>query len=279
MVNSIRDRLSAEDTVSEIKLLLTQDSKKVCILVEGIDDQKLFRPLVSSNSDVLESYASTKGIEEIVHSHFQGNKRVIGIRDRDYLVASDTEQCFFCDYSCAEMMIVSLDSCFDRVYSNHYHGQMDSHEVRLYCLKHLEKLSKLRKLNYTLGWKVNFKGIKPAKYYCKDIDLMNKSIVSGINEMNANNPIDLIREKACNELPPCESAHDYLMITNGHDFLNLFCKVATNKQGQESIRGIETTLRGTFGFNEFKNTVLYKSLLEYQKRNGITIVYEDDQKV
>ena len=71
MVNSIRDRLDEADTISEIKLILTHDRDTVCVVVEGEDDQKLFRPLLSSNSEIFQSYTSNTGVDEIVQNHFK----------------------------------------------------------------------------------------------------------------------------------------------------------------------------------------------------------------
>ena len=273
MVNSIRDKLDEADTISEINLTLNHNPNNVCVVVEGEDDQKLFRPLLTENVEIFQSYASNTGVDNIVQNYFYGNRRVVGIRDRDYLISPVNDQCFFCDYSCAEMMIVSVDSCFDRLYCNFYKtGRMNSEEVRLHCLERLEKLSKLRKLNYICGWSIKFDGIKPSKHYKIDIDAMNSEIVCDLNTINSNNQIDATRETACNALPKCTSLQDYLLITNGHDFVNLFCKVATNAHGQAALKSIETTLRGAFGVNDFKCTVLYNNLYAYQTSNNIHIV-------
>lgn len=275
MVNSIRDKLDEADTISEIILILNHDKDKVCVVVEGDDDQKLFRPLLSNNSEVFQSYASNNGVDELVHHHFRGNKRVIGIRDRDYLSKPINEQCFFCDYSCAEMMIISVENCFDRLYSNFYKGgTMNSSELRLHCLERLEKLSKLRMLNYRHNWGINFKGIKPSKHYKININDMNKAIVLDINSKNASNQIDATREELYEAIPKCSNLHDYLSITNGHDFINLFCKVATGLHGQASLKEIAAAMRGTFGIDDFKTTMLYKNLLTYQRANNITIISE-----
>lgn len=273
MVNSIRDKLDMADTISEIKLTLNHNKDNVCVVVEGEDDQKLFRPLFADNVDVFQSYASNAGVDEVVQNYFLGNKRVIGIRDKDYLSVPINDQCFFCDYCCAEMMIISIDNCFDRLYCNFYKtGRLNSEEVRLHCLERLEKLSKLRMLSYTSSWKVCFDGIKPSKHYKASITDMDRDIVDDLNIMNPDNQIDTSRETICNALRKCTSIEDYLFITNGHDFVNLFCKVSTNGHGQASIKAIETTLRGTFSLNDFKITKLFSELNTYQTINNIIIV-------
>ena len=163
MVNSVREKLDEADTISEIHLMLGHNKNIVCVVVEGEDDQKLFRPLLSDNVEIFQSYASKIGVDKIVKDHFPRNKRVIGIRDKDYLTKPVNKRIFFCDYCCAEMMIISLNSCFERIYSNFYKkGILDSDSLRLHCLKRLEKLSKFRQLNEKNGWHIRFDGIKPG---------------------------------------------------------------------------------------------------------------------
>lgn len=273
MVNSVREKLNEEDTISEIRLMLGYSKSTVCVVVEGEDDQKLFRPLLSENVELFQSYASKIGVDNIVKKHFPRNRRVIGIRDKDYLVKPVSKKSFFCDYCCAEMMIISLDSCFERLYCNFYKKQtFDSNTLRLYCLEHLEKLSKLRQLNEQNHWNVVFDGIKPGKHYKDDISVMNAELLAELNTQNPTNPIDSAREAICNSLPTCSTVNEYLSITNGHDFVNLFCIVCLDKHSKTGIETIEATMRGTFGKDDFRQTMLYTNLFTYQKSKNVRIV-------
>ena len=65
MVNSIKEKLDKADTISEIRLMLGHSKDTVCVVVEGADDQKLFRPLLSENVQLFQSYASKNGVDEI----------------------------------------------------------------------------------------------------------------------------------------------------------------------------------------------------------------------
>ena len=273
MVNSVREKLDESYTISEICLMLGQNKNKVCVVVEGEDDQKLFSHLLSENVEIFQSYASKIGVDSIVKNYFPKNKRVIGIRDKDYLTKTVDKRSFFCDYCCAEMMIISLDSCFERLYCNFYKkGTLDSNSLRLHCLEHLEKLSKFRQLNEQNDWHICFDGIKPGKYYNDDVSIMNADILSDINKQNPTNKIDSSRESLCSALTKCTKIDDYLDITNGHDFIHLFCVVCLDKHNQYSIKEIETTMRGTFGKEEFKQTILYSKLRKYQENNKLYIV-------
>ena len=273
MVNSIREKLDETDTVSEIRLMLGHNKNTTCVVVEGEDDQMLFTPLLSKNVDLFQSYNSKNGVDKIVTQYFPKNKRVIGIRDKDYLDRPVNKRSFFCDYCCAEMMIISIDSCFERLYCNFYKKRTyNSEALKLYCLKHLELLSKYRQLNEQNQWKVCFNGIKAGKHYHDDIDIMETEILQEINAQNPTNCIDDSRMSKHSALPKCTSESDYLNITNGHDFIDLFCKVCTDKHTNTCIDSIKVALRGTFGKEEFKQTTLYSNLLTYQTKKKLRIV-------
>lgn len=271
MANSVRDKLDEIDTVSEIKLLLAHDKKCVCVVVEGEDDQRLFGPLLEKNVELLQSYASKNGVDEIIKKYFPKNKRVIGIRDKDYQTKPVSRRIFHCDYCCAEMMIVAIDDCFKRVYFNFYRGkQYNFVELRLHCLERLETLSKLRKLNEVALWRVKFDMIKPGSLYDDDKRQMNSNIITVLNGCNQANPIDGTRIALCAKLRPCITIDDYLNITNGHDFINLLLHMCNNRNC--SIKSIESSLRSTFGIAEFRQTILYKSLYNYQSTANLDIV-------
>ncbi len=273
MVNSIKDCLNDTDVISEITLLLGQSRNAVCVVVEGEDDQKIFRPLLSNNVMLFRSYSGKNGVEDIVKNRFASNKRVVGIRDKDYLVHTSNPRLFFCDYCCAEMMIIAIDECFERLYSEFYGvGVFTYEQLRIYCLKHLEMLSKYRQLNEHHDWKIKFDGIKPSKMYMDSISDMDTKILNEINCQNPDNQIDTARQAYYNILPECTSLPDYLDITNGHDFVNLFYKVCTGKHGNNGIALISSSLRSTLGKSEFKKTLLYTNLFNYQQNKKIKIV-------
>jgi len=272
MVNSIRDHLNEEDTISEIKLMLGQSKDVVCVVVEGEDDISLFNSLLLENVEVFQSYGSCIGIDEIIKTYFPKQKRVIGIKDKDYLKKPINKRIFFCDYSCLEMMIVSLDDCFDRIYSNCYKkSEYNSKELKLYCLKHLEILSKLRQLNFLLQWGIKFDGIKMSNCYNHDVSIMNTNIITEINKQNSNN-LDHNKLEKTQELPECIDEKDYLNITNGHDFISLFNVMCKSKKAAFSNRTAGIVLRSTFGKEEFKKTELFSNLVDYQQEKGLSIV-------
>ena len=273
MVNSIKEKLNETDTISEIRLMLGHDKNNVCVVVEGESDQALFRALLSNKVILFQSYSSKIGVDNIVKKYFMRNKRVIGIRDKDYLKKPISSNCFFCDYSCVEMMILSIDSCSERLFCNFYKGStFDKDTIKKYCLERLELLSRLRQLNELKKWKIHFDGIKPGRLHNINISVMEKSIVNEINLQNPSNIIDQKRKNLCAKYSKCTSIKDYLQITNGHDYINLFCEICKKHYKGVSITSIEQAFRTSFGPSEFKLTKLYNSLHEYQIKKHLSIV-------
>lgn len=60
-----------------------------------------------------------------------------------------------------------------------------------------------------------------------------------------------------------------LNIINGHDFLNIFYKLAESNE-----REFWRFTRGAYSGDIFKKTELYKKLLEYQNKNNLKILNE-----
>lgn len=273
MVNSIKSNLSEEDTISEIKLLLGQPNI-VCVLVEGEDDVKLFSPILSKNVCILESYGSIGGIDVLINTFFSKKKRVIAIRDRDYCEGPMNDQIFFCDYSCAEMMIVSIESCFERIYVNYaLDGEIGINELKRECFERIKVLSIFRKLNYENEWKIRFDGIKPGKYCEKSISETEKDIIDDLNTLNPDNRLDEEKMKHYYSRKEKDySIEEYYCLANGHDFINMLFHLCSRCHNKYGIDQMERSLRETFGLEEFKQTLLYKDLLNYQTMNDLCIV-------
>ena len=272
MVNSIIDNMDLSALLSEIHLAIGYPHS-ICVVVEGVEDCKLFFPLFKSSVYLVNARNGKNKVEDII-THFMGEKKVIGIRDRDYQTSPISNQIFYCDYCCAEMMVISQNSCFERAYSSFYKEKiMNPEELRLYCLKHLEFLSKFRMCNEKHDWHIRFDGIRVGCCYCDDINIMNQNLKAEMIRVNEDNPISEEFTEIIQQQRNCDSLEDYLTITNGHDFTKLFREVCyLNGNHNLSIENVEDTIRATFGVYEFQNTSLYQKLSEYQTNNDLNIV-------
>lgn len=273
MVNSIRAQLDPATTISEIRLMLSQNANCVCVVVEGDNDEKLFCQLLTPNVEMFQSYSGKAGVDDIVKNQYVHSKRVIGIRDKDYGQHPSCDRVFFCDYSCAEMMIVSSDSCFRKTYVNTYlMGPYSYDQLRFHILSCLEKLSIIRMLNEKHHWGIILSGINPGRHYDSNQLTMDASIINEINNKNQSNKIDAYREGQCNSQSKCTTLQDYLEITNGHDFIQVLRLICEKNHQKHSIKEIEIALRSSFSDDAFRRTSLYAQLTSYQNANQIAIV-------
>lgn len=271
MVNSIWDNIDINATIAEIQIAKNHPNI-IIVVVEGSDDIRLFNPLLCSSVYLINAKTGKTSVEKIVVQFPE--KNVIGIRDKDYQKYPICNKVFYCDYCCSEMMIIAQNSCFDRVYSSLYNGKIsDPKELRLYCLRRLEFISKLRKCNEENDWGIKFDGIQIGKYYCDNIEKMKEIIIDRLKSINPGNSIFPEAIQTVEKIPKCYDINDYLEITNGHDFLSLLMDVC-KKEGYHnlSLDTVKNTVKSTFGINEFKNTSLYYNLKAYQINCNINIV-------
>ena len=265
MVNSILDNLTPSDIISEIKLLMTANKDELFLLVEGLDDVKLFRPLFSEKVHLIKSGSKTN-VDNIVSAI--KNNRIIGIRDKDYSKKPKLKRIFYCDFCCAEMMIISFKDCFERLYCDFYNGKELTQNLKLTILKQLEFISKLRMLNEQNTWNIKFDGIKVNRLYNKDIDIMNIGIVDEINKHNPSNILDKSRLNLLHNLPVLTNENELLYITNGHDFIMLFSKICN----ECSLDQIVKCLHGCFNQTIFSQTNLFQNIKKYQETNNYNIL-------
>ena len=272
MNNSIRSGLDMISTINEIRLSLPADRQKVFVILEGTDDISLFAPLLSDNVNLYESYSGKQGLENIVHNHFLNVYRVIGIRDKDYQATPICSQIFYCDYCCAEMMIMSSIECFERFCTSCRVFKSDYGSFRGEILKNHNKivfLSCARKLNEEQNWGVRFDGIKPNKLFDDNLTIFEGNILSEINNQNPNNVIDAQRQhQICNEMLFHVSEDDLLNITNGHDFMDLFLHYLPN-ESKINKKTVACIANSSFSVEAFNKTILFGELKNYSALHNV----------
>ena len=163
--NSILSALTAENTVSELRLLLSADyeKKRTVVLVEGEDDLKVFRFLVDKSVTLVKAYGASTTVDKLMPQHFADEKRVIGIRDRDYQEKKKFERIFYCDYCNCEMMLVSDDETFEKTAVNFYRGKLLPLQLRRELLEKLYHLSVIRKCSEKYCWAMRISDTDLAK--------------------------------------------------------------------------------------------------------------------
>lgn len=277
--NSIRSNLSKEDIIAEIRMTLSADfeNKKSIVVVEGEDDILFFNGKFDSDVEVKESFSGKHGVSEIVE-YFSDN-RVIGICDVDYDEESSCERIMYYDHCCMEMMIISNDAAFFPFCFGYYQGTKQPQEVRLDVLKNLKYISLYRKLNSYNNWGVNFRGISIANAFNKvTLTLSNESLLM---QINSNNPA--LSGGYAERIAQVDAVYEddldlrgYLLITQGHDFINYFqvlCEAVRRLKGKSpGATELFRALVCSYRIDDFRLSELYQELEVYQNSHGLKIL-------
>lgn len=278
-VNSIRSNLDASSMVGTLRLALGADieKKKTYLIVEGEDDRKLLKKFCHTGVTVYESYSGKHGVLEIIENSYIDDKRVVGIRDRDYCIDDLHERMFFYDKSCNEMMILSSESSFHALFSEFYLGDISISDLKKHIFKNLHYLSLFRKHNELNDLRINFKGLSLKNVLGDDLV---ENPVKLVKELSERSPKCLAcLEELYNTFSQYKKVlqiNEYFNLVNGHDFIQLFREHCNSICDKKAIndKQISSSLRTSFNFSSFKLTNLYIKTQEYCKHSDVTIWME-----
>ncbi len=275
-MNSITANITREDMIAEIKLLLDADitHKKVVIVVEGLDDIKFINSMCfDSDNTVMQSYSGKIGVLDII-DNYKEEKRVIAILDRDYSISTYSDNVFYYDYCCLEMMLISNNDNFANIYNEYvFSNKWNYEKLRLHCLNQLRCISFLRKINWEKGLGINFKKLSINNLYnCNEIRMIDfeEMINQRYNNFFIENE-DLFKEIQfyCKQE---ENYEELLNITNGHDFCEFLANIARENTGNGTSKEIiQRVLRCSYRKEDFCNTMLYKNLKKYEVERELKI--------
>lgn len=183
---------------------------------------------------------------------------------------------FYYDYSCMEMMFINSEEAFKSIYCEYYTWEYTIDELKNKLLLQLKYLSLIRKNNETKGWGIKIDGISLHNAFNNETkELDNGIIIKKLNDMNRN-PFENDPDKqgfVDAEFGNYNNYEDLLGITQGHDFLTLFsifCIRSHSRAASET--NIASSLRCAYRKTDFRNTVLFSQLVEYENRNVLKIV-------
>ena len=275
--NSILSNLTSKNTLPTIRMLLSGDIKKkrVIMIVEGDDDAKLFKFLVSDNVTIIKSYGAKGGIDNMIPKYFAAQRRVIAVRDKDYEEESSIKGIFYCDHCSCEMMMVSQDETFDKVATNYYRGNSSFFELRKEILLQLRFVSLLRKCSFKYRWGLKLNDINLGSFIIPGKKVTEEQTLICVNKYNRGNGVLGGRKKKLEEDESFDSKDlsNLMDITNGHDFLSVLA-IYCRHYGKRGITDKELggAIRCAFDRNAFSKTQLFRKLKEYQEEYGLIIV-------
>ena len=258
------------ELINSIKLLNNEPNtqQKIKVLVEGDSDVKFLKKFLTECVELIPANGCQNFDKTM--SEFSSDKKIIGIRDRDYMkVNSDLEKgVFYYDYNCIEIMLIMIDDCCKSICSEYYSGDQEYMKLRHELFRLLKYVSSVRKYNFDFKLKWNLDSIKIVNLYEKKM-----SYECILKMIEFNNVTDKDKEKI-NSICISIKEDDYPYITRGHDMTILFSEISnkTKKKKGISHEQIESALRVSCNQESFKTTQLYKDLVKYQNENKLTIL-------
>ncbi|WP_407451975.1 hypothetical protein [Fibrobacter sp.] len=270
--NSIRCGLDKDDIISEIRLSKSADIKKenVYLVVEGPDDIRFFKKFISKNLTLYESFSGKMGVEEIVTLF--NDKRVIGVRDKDYQNKPVSAYIFYYDYCCLEIMLAMNNDVFSSVFEEFYGEKKSFVDVRKHVMEALKPYSAVRMLNEKRGWEIPLAAIPVTK--CTDSTklISKEKFFQHVRKFPNTNFDENAVERELNKV---WSDEDLCMRTQGHDFLQLFAYICNRnklKAGKDvGDECIAKCLRSSFNIECLKKTMLYQSIKKFEDKKKLKI--------
>ena len=276
----MKQYLDETDKIIAIRLQLRHPlgAEKVWVLVEGESDQRLFGKFIGEqnpNTSVEQVHGGLSSLQKAMKILTQETKQVIGIRDADFLhlegKAEDIPFLYLTDYHDAEMMMIASDETLASIIAEYL--DVNLHQPKLLRNQLLESISFLgcvRWHNHQRNSRLNFEGLAISKFY--DIENLTIRIEACIYEIHNRSPNQtVVLEKSVVQSLQTEET-DLLQLSNGHDFEKVFA-LLTTRHGSKGVKDKEigTALRLAYTKEEFKKTILFALLQEWEKNSGYSL--------
>lgn len=271
----MRKYLNENDTTNSIRLELRHPVGKhrIWVLVEGESDQKLFAKLIDGEHVKVEQvHGGVENLRKAIETLVDETNQVIGIRDSDFLHLDGRDETikylFITDYHDAEMMIVQCDHSFSSVVAEFSGDRLkDFHLLRDEILQSLTFLAGIRWKNHTENLELNFKGLGVGCFYDGASKVLQiEACVENIHKRSPNKKREVGQDEIFRMVT---GVTDYPNLCNGHDFVKAFALHVSAISGKGTRHSeVEAALRVSFRLEDFKNTLLYDNLENWQHETG-----------
>jgi hypothetical protein len=246
--------------------------KKVFILVEGIDDRKVYPKFFDATKVKFVSTGGKKKLLAALEKSKQITKRVIGICDADFNhlenKSPSIENLFFTDYHDIEMTMLSFDDVVINVLTE-YELADDMREIREKAIEKVNFIGYIRWFNETNMAKLDFYGlglhnfIKSGDY---NAYLDSDKYLLVLNKRSKNK----LRDITTDDITNFQKEHhtdDVFNLCNGHDVTAIIALMIGDAKSQDKNRFCER-LRLSFNSHHFRKTKLYANISEWETQGN-----------
>jgi hypothetical protein len=277
MNNPQRTR-KVQSIVRAVMLFLRTDTgnKRVCVLVEGSNDSRLYPKFfrdVKTRVMVIKSGGKQKMLEALAILTGR-TKKAIGICDADFYHLEKNypplSTVFFTDYHDIEMTMLNFDSVVD----NALKGCLLQGTVGVILKNALQETSYMaytRWYNEKNVCHFNFKKLDVNSLFTILDGKPKLDTVKFLLELNrvSDNKTMEITPVDIQEFMETHKTEDYFNLCNGHDVVLVIMLIAGSNIAFEEY---QKKLQDSFTIECFMQTNLYKSILDWQAANGFDIL-------
>lgn len=268
-MDSIREALTKEDIVEEIRALFNHDmdGSLSIVLVEGSDDVEFMQIVLEDNVKIIEvPYGGKHGIDDLMmlEDPVVQRKEVIAVRDKDYMdLQALVDRFFVYDGCCLETMILANPKVAENFSRMLLPETFARENYVIEVMKQIAPYSILRRKNEQESRKISFKNVG-----------FGNLIVDGI--LDIEKLFKRVRQQE--EFSICKEEAETMLdselwnITNGHDLCAYLAQISVQGKKTPSENDVRKILFVIYRKEDFLMTTLYAKLLEYQRENNVRFV-------
>ena len=287
MANSVLDALDNSDEINEIKLLISgyRSLGKFSVLVEGIDDVIVYEKFfVRDKVEVCQTNGCAKLVELVEgldKKHLEND--FIGIKDSDFDVLNHVtypfQNLFLTDKHDLETMMISEESLENimKIYLRYEDMKKDgkkiqSHKILSDAFLLLRPISFIRWFNDKNGINLKFGTLRLSTMMKVDATLGIPCCLKFLKRLNAD-ATELTEEAIQNFILEASDDIDDRMLVRGHDLCDMISLLIKGHpyccQGKKvSAEKIESSLKLTYGIDDFRKTQLYAEITDWFRIHG-----------
>lgn len=268
-MDSIRENETLEDMVTTLRMELSNDleGKLSIVLVEGADDISFVKRVFKEDVVCFESPSGKEGVRMLIEAEDIADRRVIGIRDRDYESVAGYPLRLFCyDTCCLETMLLSCEGVVEGIHAVYYKGSMGQETFIMNAMRQLAPLSILREKNERYGFGINFQRAALSEFVSKE----NESITYWELFLRLGQSQEMLEEcrQEAGQMQDCQLPAK----TNGHDICRFLGKILKSGKGDLGEKRLREILICSYRTEDFRNTDLYQKISDYQQQNQLHYV-------
>ncbi len=265
--------------LNAIGMKLNANSDVVIVLVEGDTDKRLFKKIFDASKVSIEITFGKQNlldVTDLLHQNKLGREvSFFAIKDSDFdriNQKKEVKNLYLTDFSDIETMIL-ISPVLDSILSEYgQENKIEGKNILQILLNEAKLLGSLKLINEREGLNLKFTDLNFSKFLNKsnlkiDIDKMIKTVLD--NSKRQDLKVEDFKPKVEHILA---QNHDLLQLCNGHDLIQLLSIALTKLIGSKDqkdvkIETLESSLRISYRFEDFKLTKLYASIIEWEKQN------------